>query len=371
MAAQSASAATVEYWLRAAESTRTVNQASGNVSVVIWEYRTCGTNFTSCAAPSNGGVLRAADGDTLIIHLDNNLQKAGVGITLPAVAAYGGQPIPTSIMIPGLPGAKFQNGTTGCPNNANAAVPVEVSGGGRIRSFTSEVAYNAKGTYCWSNVKAGTYLVQSGTHPAVQVQMGLSGALVVSAPAGTCGAGPRCAYPGIAYDREVVAVYSEIDPAVHAKVADRSYGDPVKSLTNPEPMTSTIFYEPQYFFVDGEAFNGTTAAPFHSKAVVTAGNANQRILLRLINAGIEMHAPLLNGERFTLVAEDGNRYTANTALHPQYSTLLAAGKTLDAIMTPAVAGTYVLFDRHRGLANSGGGAGGANASGMLVNLQVN
>ena len=162
----------------------------------------------------------------MIVHLQNFLRRGTVRIQLPAVAAYGGQPVPTSIMIPGLPTPTFQAGVTAsgvCP--AGLAAPVEVAGGGRIRSFTSEVANvqvaaNSVGTYCWTNVRAGTHLFQSGTHPAVQVQMGLSGALVVDALAGTCGAGPRCAYAGVAYDREVVAVFSEIDPAVHAKVAD-------------------------------------------------------------------------------------------------------------------------------------------------------
>lgn len=379
--AQPAAAATVEYWLRADEVTRNVNQPSGLVPVVMWQYRICGASFAApCNALNNGGVLRAAEGDTLIIHVQNLLRRPNpappgpaVLISLPGVAAYGGLPVPTSIMIPGLAPPTFQSGATApgvCP--AGASAPVEIAGGGRIRSFTSEVANvqnanNAVGTYCWTNLKPGTFLYQSGTHPAVQVQMGLYGALVVGGTAGSCGAGLQCAYPNVAYDREVVAVFSEIDPRVHAKVADSSYGD----ANAADPMTSTIFYEPQYFFVDGELSDGINPpVAYRSKAVVTAGASNQRILLRLVNAGIEAHAPMLNGERFTLVAEDGNPYTASNALHPQYSTLLAAGKTLDALLTPAAAGTYVLFDRHRGLANTGGGAGGPAASGMLVNLVV-
>jgi FtsP/CotA-like multicopper oxidase with cupredoxin domain len=340
----------------------------------MWQYRSCQPNFAApCVALNNGGVLRAAQGDTLIVHLQNLLRRGGTPISLPDVAAYGGLPVPTSLMIPGLSSPGFQAGATAagvCPSTPSA--PVEVAGGGRIRSFTSEVANAASaaaavGTYCWANLKPGTFLYQSGTHPALQVQMGLYGALVVSGAAGSCGAGTRCAYPNVAFDREVVAVFSEIDPRVHAKVADSSYGD----ANAADPMTSTIFYEPQYFFVDGEASDGTNPpVAYRSKANVVAGAATQRILLRLVNAGIEAHAPLLNGERFTPVAEDGNPYTASGALHPQYSTLLAAGKALDAILTPAAAGTYALFDRHRGLANNGGGAGGPAASGMLVNLVV-
>lgn len=396
-AVQPAAAAPVEYWLRADEVTRNVNRPVGPaVTITMWQYRACGANFaTPCVALNNGGVLRAAEGDTLIVHLQNLLRRPNpilggpaVLISLPGVAAYGASPVPTSIMIPGLPSPGFQLSTaaaaTGlCPATASSpSAPVEVAGGGRIRSFTSEVANlqnasNSVGTYCWTNLKPGTFLYQSGTHPALQVQMGLYGALVVSGAASTCGVvGPRCAYPNVAFDREVVAVFSEIDPAVHAQVANGTYGSPTATITNPEPMTSTIFYEPQYFFVDGEASDGTNPpVAYRSKATVTAGAAGQRILLRMVNAGIEAHAPLLNGERFTLVAEDGNPYTASNALHPQYATLLAAGKTIDAIfappvLVPAAAATYVLFDRHRGLANTGTTSNTANSSGMLINLSV-
>jgi FtsP/CotA-like multicopper oxidase with cupredoxin domain len=225
------------------------------------------------------------------------------------------------------------------------------------------------GTYCWSNLRPGTFVYHSGTHPALQVQMGLYGALVVDGAAGSC-SGSRCAYPGVAYDREVVAVFSEIDPRVHTQVQNGTYGSAVASPTNPEPMTSTIFYEPQYFFVDGEASDGVLPpVAFRSKANVAAGAANQRILLRLVNVGIENHVPLLNGERFRPVAQDGNPYPASS-VHAQYSTLLAAGKTIDVLLTPAAAGRYALLDRRRALANNNGGAGGAAASGMLVNLDI-
>ncbi len=374
-------AVAAEYWLRADEVGRAVNAASGTASVRMWQYRRCASTFANASCvPLNGGVLRVPAGDTqLIIHLQNFLRSGAPAtpISLPFVAAYEGFAVPTSIMIPGLPSPTFQAGATAagfCP--AGASAPVSVSGSapvsvsGRVRSFTSEVANNttaalAVGTYCWTGLKPGTYLYQSGTHPALQVQMGLYGALVVD---GSCGTGTRCAYLGVAYDREVVAVFSEIDPQVHAKVANRTYGSEIAN----NPMTSTIFYEPQYFFVEGEASDGANApVAYGSKAVVTAGTANQRILLRMVNAGIEAHAPLLNGERFTLVAEDASPYTASAAYdqHPQYSTLLAAGKTLDAILTPSAAGTYVLLDRRRGLANTGASSG-ADASGMLVNLVV-
>ncbi|HEY9147962.1 MAG TPA: multicopper oxidase domain-containing protein [Gammaproteobacteria bacterium] len=71
----------------------------------------------------------------------------------------------------------------------------------RVRSFTHETAPGATASYSWSNLKPGTYLYSSGTHPAVQVQMGLYGGLTLDAAAGE-------AYAGVPYDNEVMVLYS-------------------------------------------------------------------------------------------------------------------------------------------------------------------
>ena len=79
---------------------------------------------------------------TLTINLTNNLS------------------VPVSMVIPGL---------------MTAMNPTFV--GGRVMSFTTETAPGATATYTWNNVNPGTYLYLSGTNPAVQVQMGLYGAV--------------------------------------------------------------------------------------------------------------------------------------------------------------------------------------------------
>jgi FtsP/CotA-like multicopper oxidase with cupredoxin domain len=297
-----------------------------------------------------------ASGEPLIVHLRNSLTRGGQPIQLTHVAAYGAAPVPVSIQIPGLARPRFAAGVAADCSGPTSPVDAD----GRIRSFTSEVANQAIGTYCW-DTRPGTFVYQSGTHPAVQVQMGLYGAVVVGGAAGSC-SGASCAYPGVSYDREVVAVYSEIDPLLHAAVANNTYGD--ASAANPK--TSTIVYAPQYFFVDGAA----AAAPFTSLASIAAGAPGNRILIRLANAGIESHAPLLQGSHISLVAEDGNPYDASLLAHRQYSTLLAAGKTIDAIFTPTAAGTYPLFDRRRVTTHAVAGGGSAVSSGMLVRLVV-
>jgi len=162
--------------------------------------------------------------------------------------------------------------------------------------------------------------------------MGLYGAVTHDAAAGE-------AYAGVPYDNEVTLLYSEIDPALHAAVAGGSYG----TVAYP----STVNYAPKYFMVNG--------APFvPGNAPLAAGAAGESTLVRLLNAGLEDHALVLQGQHMTLVAEDGNVYPWS---RKQHTVLMAAGKTRDAIFTPAADGTYPVYDRRL-------------RSGMLTNLSV-
>jgi FtsP/CotA-like multicopper oxidase with cupredoxin domain len=141
---------------------------------------------------------------------------------------------------------------------------------------------------------------------------------------------PAEAYPGAAYDAELLLVYSEIDPALHAAVADGTYGTDA-----PGAPQSTLDYRPRYFLVNGQA------ADEASPAVEVA--AGSQLLVRLVNAGLFDHAPQLLGSYLSVIAEDGNPYP-----YPRQHTglLLAAGKTRDALFAaPTVAGRYSLYDR--------------------------
>ncbi|MEK7328533.1 MAG: Ig-like domain-containing protein, partial [Chloroflexota bacterium] len=202
-----------------------------------------------------------------------------------------------------------------------------------MRSFTHETLQGQDGNYVWSNLKPGTYLYHSGTHAQVQVQMGLYGSVKADAAAGQ-------AYLGQAYNSEATLLFSEIDPALHTAVANGSYG------TSPAP-TSTINYKPKYFLMNGAPYSASTPS-------IAAGQADQRVLLRLLNAGLESHVASLLGGHFQVIAEDGNQLA-----HPrdQYETLLPAAKTMDAIWVPAVNGTYSLYDRR-------------NRQGMMAKLDI-
>jgi len=274
-------------------------------SIPMWAY---GTDTGGACTPTiPGPPITVPTGDaTLTIVLRNEL------------------PEPVSVVVPGL-------------SSTEAPAPVTFTDGQgrtRARSFVKETPTDGTTTVSYSfNARPGTYLYHSGSHPAVQVQMGLYGAV-------TGDAAPGEAYPGIAYDAEVVMLYSEIDPALHAAVTSGSYG------TAAYP--STVNYHPKYFLVNGAPYSTGTAD-------LPAGAVGQRTLIRFLNAGLDHHAPTLLGEHMSLVAEYGNPYPyART----QYSVFLAAQQTRDAIVEPAAQGSLALYDRRERLTNSADDAPG-------------
>jgi FtsP/CotA-like multicopper oxidase with cupredoxin domain len=277
-----------------------------NTVITMWGY---GIDTGSPCVPTvPGPQLTVPAGDnSLTINLRNEL-------TDPVSIVISGQALPESAAGPTLP--MFLNG--------------------RVRSFTHETT--TTGVYRWNNLKPGTYLYSSGTHPAVQVQMGLYGAVTHDAAAGE-------AYAGISYDSEVPLLYSEIDPALHAAVAGGTYG------TASYP--STVNYAPRYFLVNGAPFEPGITPP------LSAGTTGGKTLLRFLNAGLEDHAMVLQGQHMTLVAEDGNAYPWP---RKQYSVFLAAGKTKDAIFTPGANVSYPVYDRRLRLTNAPGAPGGLQAT---------
>jgi hypothetical protein len=247
---------------------------------------------------------------TLEVHLDNMLSE------------------PTSVVIPG---------------QAFQATPVRRDDG-RIVSMTVEAPPLGTATYQFNNLKPGTFLYQSGSHPAVQVQMGLYGAMTMNAGAGE-------AYAGDPYDHEVLLLYSEIDMALHDAVASGTYGHP--EVGGP---TSTIDYKPTLFLVNGDSYaNDNTPG-------IEAGSAGQRTLIRLLNAGLRSHVPVIENGVMTMIAEDGNRAPWSQT---HAAVLLAAGKTHDVIWIPASGGTFPIYDRMLSL-----NAEGEGDAGMLAKLRV-
>ncbi len=309
--ASNAAAATVD--LVAAPFTKTVTLPTGSVTVPMWGFG-LGTTCAGAAPTVPGPRITVLPTDTtLTINLRNCL------------------PEPVSIVIPG--------------QRAHAA-DLTADAPGAIKSIARATAPTATSSYVWSDLKPGTYLYHSGSHAAVQVQMGLYGAVTRDADTLVAYSAVPPSYPAVPYANEALLLYSEIDTALHQAVAAGTYG------TTP---TSTIDYAPSLFLVNGESYTSAAAA-------IPAGAAGQRTLVRMLNAGLMNHAVVVDNASLSLVAEDGNPYRdART----QASILLPAGKTHDAIWMPTAAGEYSVYDRAlRLVANEQASAG------MLAKLTV-
>lgn len=311
-----------EYWLR----TGTLNMTMPDqVSVAMWGFAKCtDASFITCDAVSVPGPalqVPPADASGLTVHLRNTL-------TEPVSLIINGQ---ITAMTP-----VWDDGTSGPRTNASQ----------RVRSFTQEASPLGGTTdYVWANLKPGTYLYQSGTHPQVQVQMGLYGSM-------TKDVGANQVYPGVLYDQSVTMLFSEIDPALHAAVAGGTYG----TANGP---TSTLNYEPKYFMINGVAY--TPGSPALAEQF-----AGQRTLLRLLNAGLKSRVPTISNGYLSVIAEDGNPYPWGNNPRQQYSVFLPAAKTVDAVFvgqTPAGVDTkYVVYDRRLALNNDVLPDGGMMAS---------
>ncbi len=225
------------------------NAALPNGSVVpMWGY-SCGAPATgttaTCAALNTAAgtnwspiVITVPTGQALTINLTNNL-------------VFGANSVPTSLVIVGQLGGGLgdvtQRTTSAAPDHSNAqSVTWPIAGttpgtappvgagtppvqSARVQSFSTEVAAGATTPLTWSaaNLRPGTYLIESGTHPSIQGPMGLYGILVVTtAPAGST---PGTAYPAVSttravstaavtYNADVPLLMSEIDPVQNASV---------------------------------------------------------------------------------------------------------------------------------------------------------
>jgi FtsP/CotA-like multicopper oxidase with cupredoxin domain len=314
-----------EYWLKTGTTTM--------FGVPMWGYALCGSGATApatCAGTVTvpGPALAVPPGEGLTVHLTNTLPEPTSLVIAGQVKQEGMQPV---WFEPATPATTY----SGARPAGNTTA--------RVRSFDREAApAGGTATYTWSSLRPGTYLYSSGTHPQVQVQMGLYGAVTKDAAAG------RIAYSSggtnIVYDHQVTLLYSEVDPALHMAVAGGTYG-----TGGP---ASTLAYQPAFFLINGEPFPGTRLDPL---AIPTLGAdttglpAGSRLLLRFLNAGLKSHVPTILGQYWQVVAEDGNPVPYPSNPRQQYTAFLPAAKTLDVLLKPLSGSTtdtvrYPVFD---------------------------
>jgi hypothetical protein len=196
-------------------------------------------------------------------------------------------------------------------------------------------------TYTFTANDPGTYLYESGVNAEHQVPMGLYGALIVRS--GT----PGQAYnaPLTAYDVEALLVLSEIDPAFNA---------------NPTAFNK-VDYAPKYWLINGRAYPDTTTI---------GASANQRVLLRYVNAGLMNHTMTLLGMHQRVIAADAFAYPYPFDVVAQ---TIPSGQTSDMIaLVPSSAADgnrFPVYNRQLHLDNAGAYAGDGGG-GMLTFITI-
>ena len=296
-----------------------ISMADG-VQVYSWGYGAgTGSGGTGLMQVS-GPTLLVTQGETVTIRLTNNL------------------PTRTSMLFPGQGSVQGSGGAPG--------VLAQEAGPGETVTYTFVAA------------QPGTYTYQSGTQPSLQTEMGMVGALIVY-PSGAP-AGARWAYnhAGTAYDRETLFVVGDVDSDIHAAIDDqvkaaRAAGAACLSAT--APADQCVFNAdlsrrfPKYWTLNGRtspdvfARNFAPELPHQPYNTLPRLHPGERMLLRVIGAGSDLHPMHHHGNNSWAIARDGRMLASTASSGPDlafsdYTIQVVPGQTYDAIWTWTGAG---------------------------------
>ena len=225
--------------------------------------------------------------------------------------------------------------------------------GGELLSLAPVAAANGGSvTYSFVANNPGTYIYESGTEPAKQINMGLYGALVVR-PAMNATDGQGNLLEAYAYNdpdsrykpgAEYLLIISEIDPMLHVAVEQGYLYD----------MNS---YTPRYWMYNGRSFPDTVASngadwlpnqpygslvyihPFDDQPFLPDGvtpNVNYNpypALIRHLNVGTMDYSHHPHGNHGRLIARDGHLFKsgASDTSMEEFSVTIGPGQTLDSL----------------------------------------
>lgn len=156
-------------------------------------------------------------------------------------------------------------------------------------------------TYTFTASNPGTYTYHSGTQVHLQIDMGLVGAIIVR-PTGFDPNAPQAyGHADSAYDREYLFFLTEMDPVTH-EMAARGRLD----------LVDTNAYFPVYWFINGRCAPDTMLMhnipwlphqPYGAMARIMPG---EKMLMRMIGGGRDLHPFHHHGNNALIIARDGN-----------------------------------------------------------------
>lgn len=255
-------------------------------SILMWGY----ANGSASRMQYPGPTLIVNENDMVTVTLKNELPAAhgqNVSIVFPGhvVTATGGA----------AAGALAQEAPPSLPSDPS--IPANTV------------------TYSFTATHPGTYIYRSGTRPDLQVEMGLVGALIVR-PLGNPTLTDNRPYspnltlaynhPDTAYHYEYLYLTTEVDVNIHRLVEDGRIA---------EVDTTTWF--PVHWFVNGRAFPDLLQAPGHPffptqpYNCVPQTHPFEKILVRVIGAGRQLHPMHYHGADFSVIAANGRMLSSD------------------------------------------------------------
>jgi FtsP/CotA-like multicopper oxidase with cupredoxin domain len=234
-------------------------------SVYFWGYSLDGRR-----TQYPGPTFIVNQGDEITVNLTNAL-PAALGVSV-------------SIVFPG------QQGVT-------AAM---TSGAGKDGLLTKEAGFGETVQYKFTAGQPGTYLYHSGTSPELQVEMGLVGAVIVRP---YMGQNHAYNHADSRFDREYLFLLSEMDPRIHRAIEFQGMAG-----LNPEWFSD---YFSGWWFINGRNGPDTMLGsnvmelptqPYNAMPITHPGD---KLLMRIINAGRELHPFHHHGNHARVIARDG------------------------------------------------------------------
>jgi hypothetical protein len=292
----------------------------GSVSASAMIMGETGTNFQ---LTTKDGYISAPDG--------NQIYAWGYGMRGGGAMQYPG---PTLIVNQGaLITVSLINELPAHAGNVSMLFPGHkvTAAGGVLGALTREAPPDGatEVTYTFRAEQPGTYIYFSGTRTDLQVDMGLTGAIIVRPSM----MDQAYNHADTAYDREYLFFLSEMDLLIHQQVE--------AGLT--DQVDTTTFF-PTYWFLNGRSAPDTMAMaevpwlPLQPYDCMPRMLPGERMLARFVGGGRDSHPFHHHGNNSWVIAQDGRMPSSGPGAGPDlgwsdFTHTILPGSTLDAIFT--------------------------------------
>ena len=312
-----------------------------------------------CAASQASAEIPGVSGPTftLTAKADRITTPDGHSIYFWGFASGAGQaqyPAPT-LIIP-APGSVSITVVNSLPAQFNQRVSLAVAGLGVVAAcatepcvqgpITLEAATGGSVTYTVAASRPGTFLYNSASRPDLQVEMGLTGAMIVRPSAAgqayddTAPDNQAGNPPGSQYEQEYLFFLSEMDSDIHDLVEQQG----VQAVDDSGRLSH---YFPNYWFINGRnapdtmAEAGVNRLPTQPYSAITRTHPGDRVLMRVVGGGHDMHPFHHHGQHARVIAVDGfpletsastSGHSSFDLSHEVFTIPSLPGQTMDAIL---------------------------------------